>query len=105
MSKFKVEVLEQAQIEIEEIISVYVKLSGTRSARRLVNKLYDAFSRLAAFPLSGPQLQDKELQLAGYRLIVVGEYLCIYRVMETTIYIYHVVHGSTNYPQLFKENS
>ncbi len=102
MKKIKVEILEPAQIELEEIITIYANSSGIKSAHRLLNKIYDAVAQLAVFPLSGLQLRDKQLSLAGYRLLVVEEYLCIYRIVEKTVYVYHIVHGSTNYPQLLK---
>ncbi len=99
--KTAVKILAPAQREIEEIIVVYRRLSGLDSAQRLAGNLYKAFGRLADFPLSGLVLADKELQLSGYRYLLVEEYLVIYRIIEDVAYIYHAVHGATDYPKLF----
>lgn len=102
MEKVKVEILAPAQQELEEIILVQKELTGVESAKKLADKIYKALGQLASYPNSGPEINNKELRIAGYRLLVVDQYLFIYRIIESTVYIYHIVHGATDYPALFK---
>ncbi len=95
-------VLEPAQRELEEIAQLHMNLSGANSARNITDRIFDTLSRLELFPLSGHIPQDKELRNSGYRYVIAGKYICVYRLIGETAYIYHIVHGASNYPTLFK---
>ena len=43
-----------------------------------------------------------ELLKSGYRYVIAGQYLCVYRLIVDTVFVYHIVHGASNYPVLFK---
>lgn len=100
--KCDLDILPPAQAELEEIARVHMALSGPKSAREMTNKIYDAMDQLTLFPMSGPLVHDEHLSVAGYRYILAGKYLIFYRHIGETIVIYHIVHGSTNYPKLLK---
>ena len=70
------------------------------SARNITNLILD--SRLELFPLSGHIPQDKELRNGGYRYVIAGKYICVYRLIAEMVYVYHIAHGASNYPTLFK---
>lgn len=95
-------VLEPAQRELEEIAQLHMNLSGPNSARNITDRIFDTLSRLELFPLSGHIPQDKELRNSGYRYVIAGKYICVYRLIGETADIYHIVHGASNYPTLFK---
>lgn len=95
-------ILEPAQRELEEIARLHQNLVGPNSARKITNRILDALSRLADFPLSGHVPQDNELRRAGYRLVVAGKYICVYRLIADTVFVYHIAHGATDYPATFK---
>ena len=44
----------------------------------------------------------KALLRDGYRYVVAGKYICVYRILGDTVYVYHIAHGASNYPLLFK---
>ena len=46
--------------------------------------------------------QDKELRNGGYRYVIAGKYICVYRLIAETVYVYHIAHSASNYPTLFK---
>ena len=96
-------ILEPAQRELEEIAQLHLNLVGPNSARKITNKILDALAHLEQFPLSGHIPQDKELRNSGYRYIVAGKYICVYRLIGETVYVYHIAHGASNYPMLFKQ--
>lgn len=98
----KLDILLPAQVELEEIARVHMALSGPNSARSITNQIYDAMEQLARFPLSGPLIRDEALKAAGYRSIVAGKYLVIYRFLGDVVVVYHIADGRTDYPKLFK---
>lgn len=98
----KLIILEPAQRELEEIALLHLNLVGPNSARKITNLILDTLSRLELFPLSGHFPRDKELRLGGYRYVIAGNYICVYRVALDNVFVYHIAHGTSNYPSLFK---
>lgn len=94
--------LEPAQRELEEIAQLHMNLVGPNSARNITNLILDTLSRLETFPLSGHIPRDKELRSGGYRYVIASKYICVYRLIAETVYVYHIAHGASNYPSLFK---
>ena len=101
---YKLEILLPAQAELEEIARVHMALSGPQSARNITDRIYDAMERLRVFPLSGPPIRDELLIAAGYRYILAGKCLILYRLLGDAVVIYHIAHGAADYPQLLKSS-
>lgn len=72
MPKCRVEILTPALDDIERIADYYLMMVGPKSAERITDKLLD------------------------------DEYVCVYKIIDMTVYIYRVVHGATDYPKLLK---
>jgi toxin ParE1/3/4 len=34
--------------------------------------------------------------------VIAGKYICVYRLIAEMVYVYHIAHGASNYPTLFK---
>lgn len=100
--RYNLTILPSAQKELEEIARIHLALSGPRSARAVTEKLYAAMEQLQRFPLSGPAIRDDQLRGAGYRYVLAAQYLIFYRLLENTVVVYHIAHGSTDYPKLLK---
>ena len=98
----KLALLEPAQRELEEIAQLHSNLVGPNSARKITDLILDTLSRLEMFPLSGHIPQDKALRGNGYRYVIAGKYICVYRVIGETAFVYHIAHGASNYPTIFK---
>ena len=92
----KIEILESAQRELEAIAELHMNLVGPNSARKITDRILDSL------PLSGSLPRDAELLKSGYRYVIAGQYLCVYRLIVDTVFVYHIVHGASNYPVLFK---
>ncbi|MBD5154150.1 MAG: type II toxin-antitoxin system RelE/ParE family toxin [Oscillibacter sp.] len=99
---YRLDILPPAQAELEEIARIYLALSGPQAARDITDKIYAAMDQLTMFPLSGPAVRDEQLGAAGYRYILAGKYLIFYRPFGDSVVIYHIAHGSTDYPKLLK---
>ena len=95
-------ILEPAQRELEEIAQIHLTLVGPESARKITNEILDTLSRLERFPLSGHIPADKELRSGRHRYVIAGKYICVYRLIAQTVFVYHIAHGASNYPRLFK---
>jgi len=102
MPKVRIEILTPALNDIDQIADYYLLAVGPQSAEKITDKLLDAIGNLEEYPLMGTVHLDPVLQKEGYRKLVCGEYICIYRLIDETIYVYRIVHGTTNYPGLFK---
>lgn len=95
-------ILESAQRELEGIAQLHLNLVGPNSARKITNRIFDSLSRLEQFPQSGSLPRDKQLRGGGYRYVIAGKYICVYKLIVETVYVYHIAHGAGNYPLLFK---
>ena len=102
MQDYKLEILEPAWIELDEIADYHLLMVGPKSAKRITNQILKSLEKLKSFPFSGVQIQDAELKDLGYRFVISGEYICVYRLIGDIIFVYHIVHGSRDYPRLFK---
>ncbi len=92
-----------AQREIEEIALLHMELVGLNSARKITNHIYNTLELLRTSPNIGVDCKDKPLRLEGYRMLVCGNYLCIYRLIGDTVFVYHIVDGRMNYPKLMDD--
>lgn len=100
---YKLAILTPAQRELEEIARVYLELAGADSARRITDQILDSLERLKTYPLSGSHPRDRWLRDAGYRLVISGKFIAVYRLIERTVFVYHIAHGASDYPTLLKE--
>lgn len=102
MPKYKVEILPPAWVELNYIAEYHLHAVGVESARNITDKILSSLERLGKFPLSCPYAPDEDLKLQEYRMLVCGKYVCFYRLIGSTVYVYHIVHGSREYSKLFK---
>lgn len=102
MQQYKVEFTLAALEDMERIADYYLRVAGVNSAQNITGKLLDAFDLLCDYPLSGAVHPDPVLQKYGYRKLICGDYVGIYKLVQNTVYIYGIFHGAANYPELFK---
>ncbi len=98
----KIEILESAQRELEAIAELHMNLVGPNSARKITDRILDSLSRLERFPLSG--FASKRCRTAEKRLSLCDRRAVSLRLSADCGYCvrYHIVHGASNYPVLFK---
>ena len=102
MPKCKVEVLLSAWQDIDKISDFHLKMVGGVSARRITDSILDTLEKLGTFPYMGAQHSDPELAKLEYRKVICGDYVCIYKIIDNSVFIYRVVNGKTDYPRLLK---
>lgn len=102
MQEYKLEILAPAWAELEDIAEYHLMMVGPVSAKNITDQILTSLERLKTYPLSGVAVMDDELNALGYRFVACGKYVCIYRVIGDTVFVYHIAHGSRDYPRLFK---
>jgi len=90
----KIRWTEEAAVDLEQI-GLYVAEDNLQAALRTVNTIYERIEQLCDFPYRGRIGREpgtRELVLAP------SPYIVVYRVVEFTIEILHIVHGAQNRP-------
>lgn len=93
----KIEWLYEAQAEYRELLSYYRNTVGTSAARKFSDNILETVSRLAEFPEMGVLKEEKLLGRYGFRALFIGKYVCIYRVDEDAVRIFHLADARSNY--------
>jgi addiction module RelE/StbE family toxin len=75
-----------------QAIKEHIAQDAPRSAARFISRLKKAVGRLRDFPEAGWVLED--VDLPGYREIVVGNYRIVYQYVEKKVEVLTVFHGS-----------
>ena len=99
---YRVEILRPAWDDLERIADMHLSLVGPKSAQKLTDGILDSIDTLKISPYGYPTVPDEELAEIGYRMVIYKKYLCIYRVIDEVVYVYHIADGRTNYPQIIK---
>ncbi|MCL2604046.1 MAG: type II toxin-antitoxin system RelE/ParE family toxin [Defluviitaleaceae bacterium] len=102
MVNYKIELLAPAWDDLDAIADYHMEEVGPESARKITNKILSELERLKIFPLSCPLVPYQELAEQGYRMLVCGRYVCIYKLHGNNVYVYHIVASTINYPAMFK---
>lgn len=102
MQVYKLEILAPAWKEIEEMAEYHLMMVGPVSAKSITDQILLTIERLKTYPFLGKVVLDDELNMLGYIVVFSEKYACIYRVIEETVFVYHIVHSSRDYPGLFK---
>ena len=93
----KIEWLYEAQMEYRELLSYYRNTVGTPAARKFSDSILGAVSRLVDFPEMGVLKEGKLLGRHGFRALFIVKYVCIYRVDEDAVRIFHLADARSNY--------
>ena len=97
----KLELLAPAWKELDAIADIHLQLVGAASAERITDRLLDTLNLLKNNPKLGKECEDSELKGKGFRKLICGNYLCFYKVIGDTVFVYHIVDGRTDYPRIF----
>jgi len=101
--RYKLEILAPARSEMHEIARLHLELVGPASARKITDKIKHSLGNLTTHPHMGTTFSDSELKREGYRKLICGYYLCVYRLIGETVFVYHIIDGRTNYQRLLSK--
>lgn len=93
----KVEWLYEAHNEYRDILQFYKGQVGPKYARAFANKIMNGVRQLEKFPESGVLRSDTLMGKYGFRALFIEQYVCIYKIEDGTVYIYHLTDARKNY--------
>ena len=102
MEIYEVRFLQEALEDLEEIV-LYISRNNRTVAFRIHDEIIKKVNDLTVFPKRGRLVPDKKMSQAGFRMLFSHPYIIFYRVMERCVFIYRVLHGSSNYPVLYEK--
>ncbi len=97
--EYHVRLLRVAEDDLSEIVD-YVSAERPSAATALVMKIEKDLKLLSKNPHLGRIPKEDELRAAGYRFLVVEEYLIFYTIEGETIYVQRILHGARDYLNL-----
>lgn len=97
MPKCKVVLLTEARLQLKDIALLHKVMVGSVSAKKITDKIMKGLRRLGDFPELGIVPKTPMLERSGYRMLIVGEYLCFYSIEGNTVYVNQILHGSVDY--------
>lgn len=93
----KIEWLSEACSEFRDYLLYYRNTAGAKYARAFSEKVLNAVEQLGEFPELGVLRQDTLMGKYGFRALFVEQYVCVYRIEEETVYIYHFADARKKY--------
>lgn len=98
---YKVKLLPVAWEDLKRIEDWYLVQFGVETALKMIDYILNVIERLEEFPDSGSLTPDEWLNQQGYRLVICGKHVAIYKQIGTVVYIYHIADTRTDYTKLF----
>lgn len=94
--------MENKIIYLQRAVSELMEINDWHG-KKVAEQIRDRIIDLKLFPKLGKILyEDKVLYAAGYRKIVCGDFVVIYRHIKDEIFIYHIGNVKTDYTRLFQ---
>lgn len=98
---YRVEILPTAWEDLKCIEDWYTIQFDVETALMVSDHILNTIERLEQFPDSGSYTPDEWLNQQGYRMVICEKHVAIYKVIDTTIYVYHIADTRTEYTKLF----
>lgn len=98
----KLEILRNADVDLKNIAYKHKLLSGVNSARKITDRIRKKLELLKSSPYLGRICDESPFAGEGYRRLICGNYLCLYKVADNCITVYRIIDGRTDYPKLFE---
>jgi plasmid stabilization system protein ParE len=96
-------VLASAKRDLDALFTyIKVDLHNEIAALNTVAKILSRIQPLESFPEMGSSLAGVNQALAGYRYLIVDNYLIICKIAGTEINIVHIPYARSNYIQLLQ---
>lgn len=99
--KNKVEILPSAWEGLKGIEDYYAVQFDVKTALKVSGHILDAIERLEDFSDSGSLTPDIWLNEREYRMVICKKHVVIYKIIETSVYVYHIADTQTEYTKLF----
>lgn len=94
--KYHIEYLPIAQEDLTNIIE-YIQIDDPLAAQSFLDEVDKTISKLEDFPHMGSIPKDMRLMNLKYRVLIIGNYLVFYVVLDEIIEIRRILHGKRQY--------
>ena len=100
-SPYEVLLTDEAEIDLQELYEYIAQSDSIKAAERVLDRLEEVASTLAADPSRGSTLKElHSLGLGEYRQVFFKPYRVVYRVLGERVVIYLIVDGRRNMQSL-----
>ena len=99
--KYRVEILPSAWEDLKKIEDYYTIQFDAETAVKVSDHILDVIERMEDFPGSGSLTPDEWLNEQGYRMVICKKHVAIYRMIQDTVFVYHIADTQTEYTKLF----
>lgn len=93
----KIEWLLEARCVFRDFLVFYQTQVGMKYARRFAQRVLSDVRQLGQFPELGVLRKDTLPGRHGFRALFIGQYVCIYKIVEDRVLIYHLTDARRNY--------
>lgn len=87
--------------DLEQIEDWYAEQFSVQVAINISENILNSIENLKLFLNIGVFTPDEWLNEQGYRMVICGLHVAIYKIVDGIIYIYHIADTRTDYPSLF----
>ena len=93
----KVEWLYEAQCEFRDFLTYYKTNVGPKDTRKFSEQILEAVGKLESFPEMGVLRKDTLMGKYGFRALFINQYVCVYKIEDERVFIYHLADARKNY--------
>ncbi len=98
-SKYDVKLLRAAENDLTEII-IYIAQDSQTAANKLLSHIESSLENLSEHPYIGVIPQENTIAGAGFRYLVVENYLIFYIIEDKAIFVHRIIHGARDYKRI-----
>ena len=97
----KINILPSAWADLTTIEDWYTLEFSQETGAKVIESILKSLEYLELFPESGSYLPYKRLTAQGYRMVLSGQHVSIYKVIGKEIFVYRIVNIKTEYTRIF----
>ena len=101
MKKYDIKIFSLAENDLDEIVDYLVTLSE-QAALRYYDMIMEKIGSLTTMPKRYPMAKDTQLQLRGYRTMVINNYIVFYIINGNTVEIRRILYARRQYEALLQ---
>ena len=87
MPRYRVVLLAEARDELRQIALIHKVKVGSKSAKRITDRILEALRKLEDFPTMGTLPPYERIVRAGYRMLIIDDYLCFYAIRGAEVHV------------------
>lgn len=101
MIETSVRLLPRAIDDLNNISAYWRRNITQEEAGRITGKILKDLKELKYFYPAADSIKYEPLKSQSFRFLKSQSYICICRKIENVVYIYHIAHQPTEYPDIF----